>query len=321
MKHYLVTGGSGFIGSAFVKDLVRRGYKVRVLDSHLRGSPERLKEVLNDIELISGDIRDQDIVKKACEGIDSVCHLAYVNGTEYFYSKPELVLEIAVKGMIHVLDACRKHGVSELILASSSEVYQRPSQIPTPEEVSYLIPDPLNPRFSYAGGKIISELMAIHYGQKYFKRVLIFRPHNVYGPQMGYEHVIPQFIVRMKKLSEEGESKIHFPIQGTGDQTRSFIYIDDFIRALALLFEKGDHLGIYHVGTMDEISIRQVAFAMADYFGKEIILVPGEEAKGGTERRCPDISKLRKLGFEPKISFKEGLKQTIDWYLREGNLS
>ena len=198
MKHYLVTGGSGFIGSALVKDLVRQGHTVRVLDSHLRGSPERLKEVLKDIELMSGDIRDQEIVEKACRGVDSVCHLAYVNGTEYFYSKPELVLEIAVKGIVHVLDACRKKNVPELILASSSEVYQRPHVIPTPETIPYLIPDPLNPRFSYAGGKMISELMVIHYGQKYFKRVLIFRPHNVYGPEMGWEHVIPQFIMRMK---------------------------------------------------------------------------------------------------------------------------
>ena len=95
--------------------------------------------------------------------------------------------------MISVLDACRHHGIRELVLASSSEVYQTPPGIPTPENVPLSVPDPLNPRYSYGGGKIICELMAINYGRQGFDRVLIFRPHNVYGPDMGWEHVLPQF--------------------------------------------------------------------------------------------------------------------------------
>ena len=134
----------------------------------------------------------------AARGVDSILHLAYVNGTEFFYSKPALVLDVGVRGMINVLDACRRHGIRELVLASSSEVYQTPPSIPTPENVPLSVPDPLNPRYSYGGGKIICELMAINYGRQDFDRVLIFRPHNVYGPDMGWEHVLPQFALRLE---------------------------------------------------------------------------------------------------------------------------
>ena len=127
----------------------------------------------------------------AIAGVDSVLHLAYVNGTEYFYEHPELILDIAVRGMLNVLDACRAEKVPELVLASSSEAYHQPPIVPTPEGVPLVVPDPLNPRYSYGGGKLISELMALNWGRKGFERVMIFRPHNVYGPDMGWEHVIP----------------------------------------------------------------------------------------------------------------------------------
>ena len=314
-KKYLVTGGTGFIGSALVKRLVKEGAFVRVLDNDLRGAAERLKDIDDKIEIIKGDITNAGDVQKACKGVDSVIHLAYINGTEYFYKMPELVLEVGVKGIVNVIDACIKEGIKELVLASSSEVYQTPEKVPTDETVSLSVPDPLNPRYSYGGGKIISELMVINYGRKHFDRVLIFRPHNVYGPDMGWEHVIPQFVLRMKELCKEcKDKKIKFPIQGTGEETRTFVFIDDFIDGLMCVLEKGAHLGIYHIGTMDEISIKQVAVEIGRYFGKEIEIVPGERSKGGTPRRCPDITKLKKLGYNPKIPFSEGLKITVEWY-------
>jgi len=315
LKKYLVTGGTGFIGSALVRDLLKEGNKVRVLDNDLRGRAARLNDVLSDIEIIKADIRNPQLVQDACKGIDSVCHLAYLNGTEFFYTKPELVLDIGVKGIVNIIDGCIKEGVKELILASSSEVYQTPPEIPTGEDVPLSVPDPLNPRNSYGGGKIISELMAINYGRKYFNRVIIFRPHNVYGPDMGREHVIPQFVLRMKELCKDNKKKqIQFPIQGTGEETRSFIFIDDFIDGLISVIEKGVHLEIYNIGTMEEITIKQVAIEVGNYFGKEVMIMPGKAAQGATPRRCPDISKLKKMGFNPKIDFKQGLKITADWY-------
>jgi len=312
---YLVTGGTGFIGSALVQRLVKDGNYVRVLDNDLRGSSKRLSGVFNRIDLVKTDIRDYKAVQNACRGIDCVCHLAYLNGTEFFYKKPELVLEIGVKGIINVIDACINEGIKELILASSSEVYQTPAIVPTDEAVAFSIPDPLNPRYSYAGGKIISELMAINYGRKHFKRVVIFRPHNVYGPDMGWEHVMPQLIMRMKQLAGNSKSKsIKLPVQGTGKQTRAFVFIDDFIDGLMLLLKKGEHLGIYNIGTTEEKTVIQVAEEIGKYFGKKAVIISGKLPVGGTLRRCPDISKLKKLGYFPKTSFKEGLRITAAWY-------
>jgi len=313
-KKYLVTGGTGFIGSALVRRLVKEGYQVRVLDNGFRGSSHRLKDIADEIELIEGDIRNPDVVEKACNGVDSVCHLAFVNGTEFFYTKPELVLDVGVKGMVNVIDGCIKQGVKELICASSSEVYQTPQRVPTDEKVPMSIPDPLNPRYSYAGGKIISELMTINYGRKYFNRAIIFRPHNVYGPDMGWEHVIPQFVLMAKELCRKTEGTIKLPIQGTGNETRAFVFIEDFIDGLILVMEKGKHLGIYHIGTTDEISIKDVAVEVAKYFDRKMIVVPGKSAEGGTLRRCPDITKLKKLGYNPKVRFQDGLKITAKWY-------
>lgn len=319
-KFYLVTGGTGFIGSALVRRLVKEGHRVRVLDNNSRGSARRLGEVLASIEFVEGDIRDSEVVEKAVKGVESVCHLAFVNGTEFFYTKPELVLDVGVRGMINVLDACLKQGIGELVLASSSEVYQTPSRVPTDETVPLSIPDPLNPRYSYGAGKIISEIMAVNYGQKYFERVLIFRPHNVFGPDMGWEHVVPQFILRMLELSKTTNSAtIQFPIQGTGSETRSFVFIEDFIDGLMLVLEHGEHLNIYHIGTMEELSIAEVAHLVGEYFDKRIEIVPGTLAKGGTPRRCPDIRKLTQLGYQPQYLFRDGLPITANWYIENAS--
>jgi nucleoside-diphosphate-sugar epimerase len=321
-KQYLVTGGAGFIGSAIVRRLLAAGQRVRVLDDNSRGSPRRLRGVEQDVEFVSADIRDPQAVIDAAHGVDSLVHLAYVNGTEFFYSKPDLVLDVAVRGMINVLDACRRHGVRELVLASSSEVYQTPPTIPTPENAPLSVPDPLNPRYSYGGGKIICELMAINYGRRDFDRVIIFRPHNVYGPDMGWEHVLPQFALRLKRLSAEvSEGEIPFPIQGGGQETRAFIHIDDFAAGLMLVLEKGQHLNIYHLGVDEERSIADVAHCVAAYFGRTVRIEPGAIAAGSTLRRCPSIDKIRALGFTPQRPFREGVFDLVRWYDANASLA
>jgi len=315
LSRILVTGGSGFIGSGLVKALVGNGHTVRVLDDNSRGAPRRLEEVKNDIEFVGGDIRDAATVQSAVRGMDEVHHLAFVNGTEFFYSAPELVLDVGVKGMVNVIDACRAANVRNLVLASSSEVYQTPPHVPTAEDAPLLVPDPTNPRYSYGGGKIISELMAINYGRKFFDRVLIFRPHNVYGPDMGFEHVIPQFAVRLKRAASQQKSgRIPFAIQGDGRQTRSFCHIDDLVQGVLAMREKGEHLGIYHIGTTEEVAIGEVARRVAAAAGREIELIPKPAPAGGTERRCPDIGKLARLGYAPKVPLDRGLPPTVAWY-------
>src|SRR5437016_3472964 len=144
MSSILVTGGSGFIGSALVKALVKQGHAVRILDDNSRGTARRLKEVKGDVAFIGGDVRNAAVVARAVRGVDEVHHLAFVNGTEFFYSAPELVLDVGVKGMINVIDACRASNVRRLVLASSSEVYQSPPKMPTDESAPLTVPDPTN---------------------------------------------------------------------------------------------------------------------------------------------------------------------------------
>jgi nucleoside-diphosphate-sugar epimerase len=320
-RKILVTGGSGFIGSALVRRLVSDGHSVRVLDDNSRGAPRRLASVEKDVEFVGGDIRDAAAVDAAMQGIEEVHHLAYVNGTEFFYSAPELVLDVGVKGMINVLDACRKYNVRDLILASSSEVYQSPPQIPTDETAPLIVPDVLNPRYSYGGGKIISELMAINYGRKLFNRVFIFRPHNVYGPDMGWEHVVPQFALRLKAAqAAHPAGPLPFAIQGSGEETRSFCFVDDLVEGIIVMRARGEHLGIYHIGTTEEISVADLARRMGRHVGREIDVQTGPRLAGSTPRRCPDISKLAALGYKPRVSLAQGLAATIDWYWKNDHL-
>lgn len=314
-RRYLVTGGTGFIGSALVRALVRAGHRVRSLDNETRGRSGRLADVAADVELVAGDIRNPAAVDAAVKDIDCVCHLAYINGTEFFYSKPEMILDVAVRGMTNVIDACLRHGVGDLVVASSSEVYQTPPVVPTDETAPLVVPDVLNPRYSYGGGKIISELMTINYGRKHFRRAVIFRPHNVFGPDMGWEHVIPQFAVRMHRLAEGSPSgTIDFPIRGDGTATRAFISIENFTEGVMRVVEAGEHLGIYHVGAKLEISVADLVNRVAACFGREARVVPGVPVPGETNRRCPDIHRLEGLGFRPAGDFDAALTRTVRWY-------
>jgi nucleoside-diphosphate-sugar epimerase len=136
---------------------------------------------------------------------------------------------------------------------------------------------------------------------------------------MGWEHVIPQFALRMRELCQQTEGPITFPIEGTGEETRSFVFIDDMVQGLLTLIEKGDHLGIYHVGTEDEIAIRDLAREVALFFDRKIQIKPGRLKPGGTLRRCPDTKKISALGYAPAVSLKEGLAATIPWYIKNAD--
>ena len=302
---FLITGGTGFIGRNIAESLLRNRYKVLIFDNNFRGKFKKIK-FKNKIKFILGDIRDRSKLFKCLKHVDAVIHLAYINGTKYFYSKPNLVLEVGVKGLLNVLDGCIKYKIKELYLASSSEVYQTPLKIPTKENEMLKVPDVFNPRYSYGVGKILTEIMGINLGRKFFKKLIIFRPHNVYGPDMGKEHVIPEFIDRFKKLKGK-----KFKIEGTGKEIRSFIYIEDFVNALELIIKKGKHLNIYNIGTSEGISIRDLAFKISKILNKKIILKKTYLKKGGTKIRIPDIKKIKKLGFKPQYNLIKGVKKIL----------
>lgn len=307
-KYILITGGSGFIGSAITKYLVQRKNKVIVFDNNSRGKLVRLKEVKNKIKFIKGDIRNRKKLLSIRDQVDTVIHLAYVNGTKFFYRKPFEILDIAVNGLINILDFCKKKKVKNFYLASSSEVYQNPFKIPTNEEEMLKIPSIYNPRYSYGGGKIISELYGLHFAKKFLKKFIIFRPHNVYGKDMGNDHVIPEFINRLKKL----RNKEKFLIYGTGKEVRSFIYIDDFVHGFDKIFKRGKNQEIYNIGTNDKITISKLAKLIAKVLRKNIKFKKRKGLKGSPSIRCPDIKKIKKLGFKHNISLKNGIKKILN---------
>jgi dTDP-glucose 4,6-dehydratase/UDP-glucose 4-epimerase len=232
------------------------------------------------------------------------------------------VLEVGVKGMMNVLDACKDANVPELVLASSSEVYQTPPIVPTDESAPLVVPDPLNPRYSYGGGKIISELLALNYGRHDFERVMVFRPHNVYGADMGWEHVIPELVLKLKTERDRNphSQSLSLPIQGDGEQTRAFVHIEDLCDGVIAMYERGSHLQIYHVGNDEEVTIANLARRIGKCLGREVAIVPGAPAPGATTRRCPDIRKLRALGYAPRRPLAEGLPPVVEWYERNAEM-
>lgn len=314
-RKVLVTGGSGFLGAALVKALVHQGHEVSVLDNNFRGHHGRLAGVSEAVRFMEGDIRDADTVNRATEGVEWVFHLAFINGTRHFYERPGLVLDVGVRGALTTMDAARKHGVERYIVASSSEVYQEPSRIPTDETERLIIPDVTNPRFSYAGGKLITELLTLHYLSETDCRRIIFRPHNVYGPDMGWEHVVPEVIRRICELREQASGgRLRLPIQGSGRETRAFCFVDDAVEGILLAAERGEDGEIFHVGVEEEVEMADVIRRLGRAAGLELELDPQELRSGSTPRRCPDISKLRSLGYQPSVSLDEGLARCWEWY-------
>ncbi|MGE4505235.1 MAG: NAD-dependent epimerase/dehydratase family protein [Desulfovibrionaceae bacterium] len=324
MGRVLVTGGSGFIGSALVRALVARGAEVRVFDNNSRGVRANLAGVAERVEIVEGDVRDAAAAREAVRGCEAVYHLAYVNGTEYFYTKPDLVLDVGIRGHFAMMDACADEGVGSFIHASSSEVYQTPPLLPTPEDVPASVPDVKNPRYSYGGGKIAGELLTLHYRLDSPMRRVIFRPHNVYGPAMGFKHVIPQLVQKLHEAARgagagsrpevKGIVEVEIEVEGDGGQTRAFCHVDDAVAGILAVGSSGQDREIYHVGVDEETSIRTLAQRLAAQLGLKVRLRPGPLPKGGTLRRCPDVSRLRALGWEPRVSLDEGLARTAPWY-------
>ncbi|NND04291.1 MAG: NAD-dependent epimerase/dehydratase family protein, partial [Acidimicrobiia bacterium] len=249
-------------------------------------------------------------------GVHTVWHLAYINGTRFFYERPDDVLEVGIKGALNTIEAALNNDVTRYVLASTSETYNNPTHVPTTESERLMIPDITNPRFSYGGGKITSELLTLHYGGHRGLETVIFRPHNIYGPDMGHEHVIPEIVERIVKVSNGLTDKsIDLEIQGDGSETRAFCFVTDGASGARIAGEKGAPGEIYHLGTPEEISIRHLVELIGKTMGVEINVVPGPLRAGGTPRRCPDITKLEGLGYEPQVMIEAGLAKTVPWYV------
>lgn len=308
-----VTGAGGFIGAYLTRRLAAQGYEVLAIDTFLRGRPTRLQGLDGNVSVLEADVRDKPALLSAFDGVQAVFHLAAVNGTENFYKHPRLVLDVGVRGALAVVEASIEAGVPDLVVASSAEVYQTPAIVPTPETIDMIIPDSLNPRYSYGGSKLISELITFNYGRETFRKVQVFRPHNVYGPDMGWKHVIPQLIAKVQAAVADGSNRI--VLQGDGSETRAFCYVDDIVDGIMTMWSEGETMNVYHIGTAEEVAIKKLAEMIAAKMGADIVLETGAAAEGATPRRCPDIGKLRAVGYNPAISLAEGVARTVEWYV------
>ena len=315
MTKILVTGGTGFLGSALVKQLVKKNNKVVIFDNNFRGNLQNIKDIANKIKFFKGDIRNYNSIKNALKGVTEVYHLAFINGTSHFYDTPKLVMEVGIKGTLNIIDAVNENKkIKKFIYASSSEIYQDPDKFPTSEDVIAKLPNTSNPRYSYASSKILGEVLTFNYLRSNIKKI-IFRPHNIYGPSMGFEHVIPQIV---KKIIDKSKNLRHkkckIIIQGSGMETRSFCYIDDASKGIEYIANNGKNNQIYNIGNQNEIKIRNLIIKIGEFLGVNVEIQNGKLQKGSSARRVPNMLKLKKLGFTPKINLNLGLKNTVEWY-------
>lgn len=323
-KKILITGGAGFIGSHLANRLSKEGHEIVIIDNFFRSEHDAdLKVILGrpNVSLIQLDLTKLESWDNVGVGYDEVYHLASINGTELFYTIPHEVLRIGVATTMNVLEWFRSTNGkkdAKILYTSSNEAYSGALEafgqlaMPTPEEAPLVISDPYNPRWSYAGQKLIGELFFIHYANAYDFRMSIVRPHNFFGPREGYKHVIPDVIERIKARVDP------FPIFGA-DDTRSFCYIDDAVEAMQMVMEstKTDG-GTYHIGTHRETVIKDLIeniFDIMEWRPKELDIK--SSPAGSVKRRLGDTSKIKRdTGWEAKTELEDGLRTMIDWYIK-----
>ena len=316
MKKILITGAGGFIGRNLVYELsVDKKNLVYALDDNSRGSLEKIVKKKNVIKK-NIDVTNFNKLEKLIKNINfDICyHLAAVNGTKNFYNIPEKVLEVGVQGTSNIIKLIKKYKVKKFFFFSSSEAYQKPTKIPTDEKEELKIPDVFNPRLSYGGSKIIGELMTINYLRKSNVNYYIIRPHNVYGPDMGDDHVLPELSKKIKRKLKL--KNINIKIFGSGKETRSFIYIKDAVRAIILISEKGKSNQVYNLGNNQEKTIIDIIMVMSKILQKKISITKGSLHRGSVSRRSPDVKKLKKLNFKSKFTLAQGIKETLKFYVK-----
>jgi len=311
----VVTGGGGFIGHYLVRRLLRENLVV-VLDNFSRGTPERLKGLEDQVVIKNCDITDFDAIEASLIGcsVKAIFHLAAINGTGNFYKIPVQIMNVGVLGCKNILDYAKKYSVPKVITASSAEVYQECDLVPTPEDVPLIVPDVKNPRFSYGLSKIFTEYYSYHFGKENGLNISIFRPHNVFGPDMGLQHVIPQFIMEFLRKANSQEA-IEIETKGSLAAIRAFCYVDDIVDGIILLSDSNRGVNVYNIGNTQKVSMSELLNLIGEILGlKYKITQCPDEHVGGSMLRCPDISKIEDLGFSCSVNLTDGLSKTIDWY-------
>ncbi len=319
MKKILITGGAGFVGYHLANRLSENLENDIILVDNLQSGQLDifLKNLIEkkNVKFFNIDLCNiRNLRKNIWTFYDQIYHLAAIVGVEYCMKYPETVLDVNVKSMFNIIELMKENKCGKILFSSSSENYAGGYQygilpIPTTEDVPLTIKDVFNPRWSYAISKIIGEQLVIHNSKNiYFYSIV--RYHNIFGPRMGYKHVIPE-VIRRVFLKEEP-----FKVYGS-NQTRTFCYIDDCIdQTIAVMNCETTKGEIINVGNdLEEFKIIDIVnkiFQILNYKVK-IELVDGP--KGSVERRSPDLSKVRKfIKFSPLTKFEFGIRKTVEWY-------
>lgn len=319
-RQILITGGAGFIGFHLARELSEDAHdEIVLLDNLVRGRrDDDLEELLRrpNVRLETGDITDMSLWSRLSGPFDEIYHLAAIIGVEHVLCRPHDVVRVNALGTLALLDWFAKQSRGKLLFASTSEAYAWTGHIidlpvPTPEDVPLSLTDLKDPRSSYAGSKIFGELAVTQYCLKFEKPFTIVRYHNVYGPRMGHEHVIPQ----LYKRAIDGESPL---VVYSGHHRRAFCYVSDAVRntVLAMRESAGDGM-TFHVGNEEEIQIVDLAKLILKRAGKSPSVELRKAANDPIKRRCPDTSRARtQLGYKPVVSLDDGLDRTLEWYGR-----
>jgi len=306
---YLVTGGAGFIGSNIAKKLVEKGESVRVLDNFSTGNIDNLSTIINDIEIVDGDIRDFWVVKKAVEGIDYILHQAALPSVPRSVENPLTSNVVNVDGTLHLLEAAKISGVKKMVMASSSSVYGDAEELPKHEGMR---PSPLSP---YAVTKLTNEYYLKVYWELYKFPTVALRYFNIFGPQQdpnsAYAAVFPKFIEAFLR----GQQPTVF---GDGEQSRDFTYIDNCVQANLLAATNDDICGDYfNVGCNGQFTLNETLDLLREIIGCDIKAKYEDERIGDIKHSYASINKLQKFGYEPEVEFKEGVRRTVEYYRKQ----
>jgi UDP-glucose 4-epimerase len=303
MKSYLITGGCGFIGVNLITRLNAQGARVRVLDNLSLGRREDTEHL--EIELQVGDIRDPQAIAKACEGIDTVVHLAAHTRVVESMADPALNFEVNAVGTMNVLRACREAGVGKMIFASTGGAILGEKEPPVHEE---MVPHPLSP---YGASKLAGEAYCWAYCGSYGLNTVALRFSNVYGPY-SYQKgsAVAQFF---KNLIQRQPIVIY----GDGEQTRDFVYVDDLVEAILLADQAQTPGEAFQIASGRETSIRTLVETMQRVVPEVAFDVRYEPARTGEVRRnYARIEKAQRLlGYAPKTLLPDGLRETWSWFV------
>ena len=307
MKHYLITGGAGFIGSNIADTLVKRGDKVTILDNFSTGDRANLAEFIDKIDLIEGDLRDYDTVRQAVDGTDFVLHQGALPSVPRSISDPLSSNEVNVTGTLNLLNAAKDAGVKRVVMASSSSIYGDTPTLPKKED---MIPTPLSP---YAVSKLAGEKYFQVFANIYGLHTVALRYFNVFGPRQNpdsqYSAVIPKFI----KAILNDESPV---IYGDGEQSRDFTYIQNTINFNIRATEIDCPPGVVmNAAVHQRTTLNELVEMINKILGKNITAIHADPRPGDIKHSFADIELLKKtLQYEPEVLFEEGLRRTISWY-------